>query len=267
MAIFALAAILVLAAGGVALLDNGPDETPQVIGGHLASSAISASLVHVLDFRPEGVGECSGTIIAPRLVLTAAHCVEAPQTGVPNGAQGYRIIVGRGRGGDGLTGALHASLVIGYPGFRHLSGPDAGLLVLATPAPLPSQRLDGARADVKQGASALIVGWAEHYRGRQERKPAYEAATVIQSARVCERARQLFQPHFEICALDTPSLTTGICKGDSGGPLLATTDQRDLQIGVASRGDPTCSTHSPTTFTRISTILPWLRHWIEKVRP
>jgi secreted trypsin-like serine protease len=266
-AILALAAILVLAGGLIAAVNDGPDEKPQIIGGHRATTRISASLVRVLDFRADSLGECSGTIIAPRLVLTAGHCVETTQAGVEDSATGYRIIGGQGQhGNDGLAGALRASLVIGYPGYKRLSGPDAGLLVLATPAPLPSQQLVAARTDVSEGSPATIVGWAEHYAQRPEVKPAYEAPTVIQSARVCEGAHLLFQPQFEFCALDTPRFATGICKGDSGGPLLATVDERDVEIGIASHGDPTCSTHSPTTFTRISTILPWLRRWIEKVR-
>lgn len=267
-AIFALAAILVLAGGLIAAVNDGPDETPQIIGGRRASPRISASLVRVLDFRAGGIGECSGTIIAPRLVLTAGHCVETTQTGVENSANGYRVLGGRGQhGNDGLAGALRASLVIGNPDYKRLSGPDAGLLVLATPAPLPSQQLLAARSDVSEGSPATIVGWAEHYGQRPEVKPPYEAPTVIQSAGACESARLLFQPHLEFCALDTPSFATGTCKGDSGGPLLATVDERDVEIGIASRGDPTCSTHSPTTFTRISTILPWLHSWIERVSP
>ena len=65
-----------------------------VIGGQPAEPGTFPWMAYVLDFRGNEVGQCSGTVVAPNLVLTAGHCAEDVQTGVVNEASGYRVLTG-----------------------------------------------------------------------------------------------------------------------------------------------------------------------------
>src|SRR5271167_668497 len=65
-----------------------------VIGGQPAEPGTFPWMAYVLDFRGNEVGQCSGTVLAPNLVLTAGHCAEDIQTGVVNEASGYRVLTG-----------------------------------------------------------------------------------------------------------------------------------------------------------------------------
>ena len=58
-------------------------------------------------YRGNEGGQCSGTVVAPNLVLTAGHCAEDMQTGVVNEASGYRVTTGNvdwARSGSGKAG-------------------------------------------------------------------------------------------------------------------------------------------------------------------
>jgi V8-like Glu-specific endopeptidase len=51
-------------------------------------------MAYVLDVRGSKVGQCSGTVVAPNLILTAGHCAEGMKTGVVKDASGYRVTTG-----------------------------------------------------------------------------------------------------------------------------------------------------------------------------
>ena len=46
-------------------------------------------MAYVLDVRGNEVGQCSGTVVAPNLILTAGHCAEDMQTGVVERSLGF----------------------------------------------------------------------------------------------------------------------------------------------------------------------------------
>jgi hypothetical protein len=65
-----------------------------IIGGTPAESGAFPWLAFVVDEFATGYGLCTGTVVAPNLILTAAHCAENRETRVVNEPSGYSIVTG-----------------------------------------------------------------------------------------------------------------------------------------------------------------------------
>lgn len=184
------------------------------------------------------IWRCSGTLIAPRLFLTAGHCTEAPavhveiwfdadvQSGIP--ANGYPFV-----GDAGGTPYTHPQY---NPNAFFLF--DLGMVVLDEPVSmsqygeLPSlNELDRmARARGTQDVTFTAVGY-----GLQRINPVFVEA---------ERVRMMARPHliqinggivgdFSLMLSNNHS-TGGTCFGDSGGPNFIGTS--NVVGGVTSFG-------------------------------
>ncbi len=238
-----------------------------VVGGQAAEPGTFPWMAYVLDFRGNEVGQCSGTVVAPNLVLTAGHCVENVQTGVVNEASGYRVMTGNvdWAAPESEKQVSDVIRVIPCPCFdRHTTVGDVALLQLSTPTTAPVATL---ASTPHGGTGALLAGWGETY--FQEDTPVEQlqwARTVVQRPEVCEREAPPFSPASEVCAIDPPDRQTGGCNGDSGGPLLMTEPSAVggmVQIGVASHVYNECATTSPSVFTRVDAISAWVRGWAQ----
>ena len=65
-----------------------------IIGGTSAQTGTFPSLAYVVDFQGQLAYQCTGTVVAPSLVLTAGHCAENMQTGAPFSPSGFRVVTG-----------------------------------------------------------------------------------------------------------------------------------------------------------------------------
>src|SRR4051794_539253 len=157
----ALSALLVGPAGATAA---SPGARTSIIGGDVATIEAFPSLTYIAAETGKNEGfACTGTVISPRVILTAAHCVEDLTVGGFTPPREYTVVTGRGNprdddGGNVLTvGATHV-----FPRFD--PGPahgDAALLVLSSPTSAPPIALAGA-ADgslYAGGAEVLLAGW------------------------------------------------------------------------------------------------------------
>lgn len=54
--------------------DISSTPTPRIVGGESASSELARYLAFLVIPSSEGTRACSGTIVGPRLIITAAHC-------------------------------------------------------------------------------------------------------------------------------------------------------------------------------------------------
>ncbi len=241
-----------------------------VIGGATAASGAFPSLAEVLDTRGDQIGQCSGTVVAPTLILTAGHCGENIRTGVHNPASGYSVLTYAGAGAESERQTSQVKAVLVYEGFeRKADNDDAALLVLAAPVSAPAVKLATASGDGEPtaGTRATITGWGKtRFQQSQSPGPLHAAGTVVQTASWCARNAPPFFARSELCTIDPPSYATGACDGDSGGPLLIAVDSgagtEAVEVGIAVHVYGRCSTRRPTVFTSVASIGPWLRSWI-----
>jgi len=248
---------------------------PAIIGGHPAAAGSFPSLAFIADKRSaREVALCSGTVVAPNLVLTAGHCAENLETGLGDPPSGYRVVTGTVDWNDTTDRQISGvSRVLVFPSFE-TGGPllgwgDAALLVLSTPTTAPPIPVASASESGlwQPGSTATIAGWGRtHYRQKGVSETLQWATTVVQSPEWCESYED-FHPHGELCVIDAPADETGGCEGDSGGPLLADSSGALVEIGIVSRGFEECSTDAPTIFTRSELVFPWVHRLIEALSP
>lgn len=251
-----------------------PGAAASIVGGTTALSEEWpwAAFILAADKRGEGFS-CSGTVIAPNLVLTAGHCVEDIETGKKTPAAQYVVVTGSS---DIRKAALRqvskVSRTIIYPAFNRFKvHGDAGLLVLATPTTVPPIALAGPTdaALLAPNTPAYIAGWGLSGTLRKlKRTPVLRrGATFVQERLYCRNHARAYYPFFnyssQLCTITPPGFSIGTCHGDSGGPALAfREDGTPVQIGITSLGAANCDTHLPDIFTRIDRIDPWIAEQI-----
>jgi secreted trypsin-like serine protease len=242
----------------------------SIVGGTAASSEEWpwAAFILAVDAKGEGFS-CSGTVVAPTLVLTAGHCVEDIVTGKKTPANQYVVVTGSSDVRDTTTRQVsRVSRTIIYPHFNRFKvHGDAGMLVLSTPTTAPAVTLAGPTdAGLLAGNTPTwIAGWGLGGTLRQlKRTPVLlRGPTFVQQRTYCRDHARVYYPFYnsssQLCTITPPGFAIGTCHGDSGGPALAfREDGTPVQIGIISLGAANCDTHLPDIFTRIDRISTWI---------
>jgi trypsin len=271
LAAFVLLGVLVLAAGATAA--SNPKATASVIGGHNTTVADFPSLAFIEGVQATSGYACTGTVVAPRVILTAGHCVEDIESAslvepeliaVATGASNLTKIE--------ATQVSEVERVLVYPNFHpsEMHG-DAGLLILKAPVAAPPIALAGPEDGglYEPGDRTTVAGWGIDDPISDHVPNQLQAATIpTASASRCKTGTAQYYPFYspkqQLCVLDVPQFHVTICHGDSGGPAIAThSDGTPVEIGITSLG--TCNPASPAVFTRVDQISSWVQSWIAAV--
>jgi trypsin len=232
---------------------------PRVLGGAQATLARWPFIAALLQHGQSAFdGQfCGGSVIAPTVVLTAAHCVNGTSPGSTD------VVTGRAQlsGGGGQRLGIRAIVV--DPGYNANSEHhDAALLLLSSPTRSPAVALAGA-ADgplVTPGARLSIAGWG--LLDNNGDAPDRLHAASIQALRIgsCQNAYGSdVAPSLMVCAGTPGTGSADACQGDSGGPLVSLAGGQPRLVGLVAFGGERCGDPTaPGVYTRVSALLPWI---------
>lgn len=252
--------------------DNGAQAS--IVGGRAASIAEFPALAYIEAREGKSGFACTGTVVAPRVILTAAHCVERVDRGTMTPAGSYAVATGvtsPSEAGPGNVFGVEATHV--FPGFDPgiLRG-DAAILVLSGPTAAPPLSLPGP-ADAPLyagGAEVQLAGWGlTSARARRQPEGLRATSMLLQSPSFCQRkTRTFYRPYLasaQLCLL-AANRASGGCFGDSGGPAIGRrADGTPVQLGITSTGGPACSTKLPNVLTRVDYVAAWVSEWIAAI--
>ena len=195
------------ACGALGVLGSMPGSIAILSG---AECSVARSPVVKLNMRTSGnfgLGSCSGTIIGPRAVLTAAHCLDE-DVGI------VRVWLGD------LTPEYIAQSFAYYPGFVfNQSGFDVGVVFLAEDLPrTPVSVLTSRQGRI--GETAIIAGFG---RNEDSDTTALRAGSTSIAGVTSVYLESLYAPP-----------ASSICSGDSGGPIFLSEGGAWVIAGISS---------------------------------
>ena len=197
---------------------------------------------------------CTGTLIAPDVVLTAGHCIGIHPEVVMLGTVDY------GKPGGEVIKVKSATA---YPDWQHQY--DVGVIVLDHAAAEQPQAVAGecSARGLVSGAAVRVVGFGLTTKsGTGENTKLNEGTMHVQDAACTDdpACQVNVAPDGEFTA---GGMGTDSCFGDSGGPLFLDADHTPALIGVVSRGlaVPGTPCGNGGVYVRADKVIPW----VEKV--
>lgn len=232
--------------------------SPQIVGG---TNAQPGEYPYYASVTFTNYYLCGASLVAPDLLLSAAHCNPAFPKNTP-------VIINSTLARSSVPGSV--TVVVNqqviHPKYKDFKRYDLMLLKVSPPvttiAPIQIDS-DPTLPSVKEKLEIIGFGYTE---------PGLGVAQVLQQAQVTEVPTASCQPFFQgsvklsptehLCVWNQNPLRV-TCGGDSGGPLVGagSTNNQLLTYGVLSFGAKNCTT-APSVFTRLSGYWQWLQSTI-----
>ncbi|KAJ2794502.1 serine protease [Coemansia guatemalensis] len=251
---------------------NFEAQIPRVIGGKPAGANefTSTAYIEMYDGTSNG-GICTGSLIAPNVVLTAGHCTYIDETSKFTASE-FQV---------GFTHTMPDPMVLfkGYSVSKVITHPkfsmydlvdDIALLILKDSIPssvAPTIKIYDGEFYLETPLRAAGFGVTDPLNDTSVPTELMAVDLGVGKSSLCSRNSDTYTPKTQICTDGTEGKDT--CQGDSGGPLVTPTDDKEDSIallGLTSYG--TVNSRNPSGlcaakgasgfYTYIAPYLSWI---------
>ncbi|KAJ2744267.1 hypothetical protein GGI20_003098 [Coemansia sp. BCRC 34301] len=248
------------------------DAAPRIIGGRPSPSTNFKYIAYIEGSHPiEGGSSCTGSLIGPNVVLTAAHCVYASDTVKYTAAQLQVGFTHKTPDPTVLFKGYSVSRIVPHPSFsmRTLKN-DIALLILSTNIPdatAPKAKLLSGSYETGATVTAAGFGLIDPHSKTAVSDTLMEVDLTLGTSSFCRTNFPGVDTNNVLCTDGKAGKDT--CNGDSGGPLaIAVSGSPDgtALLGLTSFGpinaknpEGLCAQAGiPGYYTRISPYISWI---------
>lgn len=239
-----------------------PEKSKRIVGGHEAEPGAWPWMTAVVRAGGDSIYDsqyCGGTLIHPRWVLTAAHCVYSEK------AEDVEAVLGVHDLSADTGERFGVKRKILHPDYRYSTDEnDFALLELSDGATQPVVRLYTG-GDTLEGENGVVLGWGWTNARYPEKLLQVEVSVIPND--VCNEGYEAAGGYGEnpitesmLCAGE-PGKDS--CEGDSGGPLLVNDGGEWKQAGIVSWGGDRCAMEDLYgVYSRVSVAVDFIRQHV-----
>jgi secreted trypsin-like serine protease len=236
-----------VAVGGCEGLGSPVESLDQpIIAGTLDTN--DPAMMEMIAVKGNAAARCTATLITPRILLTAAHCVAE--------TSGYAYVVFPGSNDNGISAkdVLQVKAAVFDPKFGDpRNGHDLAVIVLTSPSAIPPVPFNRMALDKAVGKPARYIGYGLS-NGVTQSGAGVKRETTAPIAQLSKTLVLIApNPH-------------GACNGDSGGPMLFDFGGGETIVGIGSFVDDTTCRGS-SYYQRVDTQTAWIDEQIQKYDP